>query len=87
MFDKYGFFEGFMSVFALIADHYLHALNCKQNCAVDLASTAGRETPFEDFLPSHFNYLQFSYYNSTIHSSSAESYSVPDICCYPYYPY
>ncbi|MEQ2195923.1 hypothetical protein XENOCAPTIV_020486, partial [Xenoophorus captivus] len=39
-------------------------LNCKQHCPVELASTAGREGPFEDFLPSHFNYLQFSYYNS-----------------------
>lgn len=49
-------------------DHYLYVLNCKQNCAVELASTAGREKPFEDFLPSHFNYLQFSFYNSTTHS-------------------
>ncbi|RXN23096.1 prolyl 3-hydroxylase 1 [Labeo rohita] len=52
--------------------HYLHALNCKQNCAVDLASTAGRETPFEDFLPSHFNYLQFSYYNSEKYEQAIE---------------
>jgi len=54
-----------MSIFALIIDHYLHVLSCKQNCVVELASTAGRDKPFEDFLPSHFNYLQFSYYNST----------------------
>ncbi|KTG34214.1 hypothetical protein cypCar_00024404 [Cyprinus carpio] len=53
-------------------DHYLHALNCKQNCAVDLASTAGREKPFEDFLPSHFNYLQFSYYNSEKYEQAIE---------------
>ncbi len=78
MFHKHRFSEVVMSIFALITDHYLHGLNCKQNCAVDLASTAGREKPFEDFLPSHFNYLQFSYYNSTIYSSSARSYSVPD---------
>lgn len=42
----------------------MQVLNCKQHCSVELASTAGRDKPFEDFLPSHFNYLQFSYYNS-----------------------
>lgn len=47
-----------------VSDHYMQVLSCKQHCAVELASTAGRDKPFEDFLPSHFNYLQFSYYNS-----------------------
>lgn len=42
----------------------MQVLNCKQHCAVELASHTGRDKPFEDFLPSHFNYLQFSYYNS-----------------------
>lgn len=46
------------------SDHYMQLLNCKQHCSVELASAAGRDGPFEDFLPSHFNYLQFSYYNS-----------------------
>lgn len=49
---------------ALLSDHYMQVLNCKQHCAVELASAAGKDKPFEDFLPSHFNYLQFSYYNS-----------------------
>ncbi|MCI4390381.1 hypothetical protein PGIGA_G00121950 [Pangasianodon gigas] len=52
--------------------HYLYVLNCKQNCAVELASTPGREQPFEDFLPSHFNYLQFSYYNSEQYEKAIE---------------
>ncbi|KAK3536768.1 hypothetical protein QTP86_023010 [Hemibagrus guttatus] len=52
--------------------HYLYNLNCKQNCAVELASTAGREKPFEDFLPSHFNYLQFSYYNTEQYEKAIE---------------
>lgn len=42
----------------------MQVLSCKQHCAVELASTAGKDEPFEDFLPAHFNYLQFSYYNS-----------------------
>lgn len=42
----------------------MQVLSCKQHCVVELASHTGRDKPFEDFLPSHFNYLQFSYYNS-----------------------
>lgn len=55
-----------MSVFVSVPDHYMQVLSCKQHCSVELASTAGRNKPFEDFLPSHFNYLQFSYYNSEL---------------------
>lgn len=62
-YDGYNYMEYNADLFQSMTDHYLHVLSCKQNCAVELASTAGRETPFEDFLPSHFNYLQFSYYN------------------------
>lgn len=50
-----------------MSDHYMQVLKCKQQCSVELATTAGRNKPFEDFLPSHFNYLQFSYYNSESH--------------------
>lgn len=46
------------------SDHFLQVMNCKQNCVLELATTAGRDKPFEDFLPSLFNYLQFSYFNS-----------------------
>eukprot|EP00071_Canis_lupus_P010085 XP_005628906.1 prolyl 3-hydroxylase 1 isoform X1 [Canis lupus familiaris] len=46
-----------------IADHYIQVLSCKQNCVTELASHPSREKPFEDFLPSHYNYLQFAYYN------------------------
>lgn len=45
-------------------DHYMQVLSCKQGCVTELASQPGREKPLEDFLPSHFNYLQFAYYNS-----------------------
>lgn len=40
----------------------MQVLSCKQRCALELASNTNQ--PFDDFLPSHFNYLQFSYYNS-----------------------
>ncbi|XP_029007877.1 prolyl 3-hydroxylase 1 isoform X2 [Betta splendens] len=63
-YDGYNYMEYSADLFQSVTDHYMQILNCKQRCAVDLASTAGRNKPFEDFLPSHFNYLQFSYYNS-----------------------
>ncbi|XP_059385812.1 prolyl 3-hydroxylase 1-like [Carassius carassius] len=71
-YDGYNYMEYNADLFQSMTDHYLHVLNCKQNCAVDLASTAGREKPFEDFLPSHFNYLQFSYYNSEKYEQAIE---------------
>lgn len=40
----------------------MQVLSCKQRCALELATNT--DQPFDDFLPSHFNYLQFSYYNS-----------------------
>lgn len=49
----------------------MQVLNCKQHCAVELAQHAGRDEAFKDFLPSHFNYLQFSYYNSESPSAAA----------------
>lgn len=45
-----------------VLDHYMQVLSCKQRCALELASNT--DQPFDNFLPSHFNYLQFSYYNS-----------------------
>ncbi|XP_051528542.1 prolyl 3-hydroxylase 1 [Myxocyprinus asiaticus] len=71
-YDGYNYMEYNADLFQSMTDHYLHVLSCKQNCAMELASTAGREKPFEDFLPSHFNYLQFSYYNSEKYEQAIE---------------
>uniref|UniRef100_A0AAR2JUY5 procollagen-proline 3-dioxygenase n=1 Tax=Pygocentrus nattereri TaxID=42514 RepID=A0AAR2JUY5_PYGNA len=72
-YDGYNYMEYKADLFQSISDHYLHILNCKQNCAVELASVVGRDKPIEDFLPSHFNYLQFSYYNSEQYEKAIES--------------
>ncbi|XP_020488394.2 prolyl 3-hydroxylase 1 [Labrus bergylta] len=71
-YDGYNYMEYSADLFQTMTDHYMQVLSCKQNCAVELASTAGREKPFEDFLPSHFNYLQFSYYNSEKYEQAIE---------------
>lgn len=62
----------------------MQVLSCKQGCVTELASQPGREKPLEDFLPSHFNYLQFAYYNSKqlIAPSSAGWDSSTWHCCH-----
>ncbi|XP_044769924.1 prolyl 3-hydroxylase 1 isoform X3 [Neomonachus schauinslandi] len=62
-YDGYNYLEYNADLLQAIADHYIQVLSCKQNCVTELASHPSREKPFEDFLPSHYNYLQFAYYN------------------------
>ncbi|XP_036958413.1 prolyl 3-hydroxylase 1 isoform X2 [Acanthopagrus latus] len=71
-YDGYNYMEYSADLFQTITDHYMQVLNCKQHCAVELAISSGRDKPFEDFLPSHFNYLQFSYYNSEKYEQAIE---------------
>nr|XP_057910945.1 prolyl 3-hydroxylase 1 [Doryrhamphus excisus] len=63
-YDGYNYMEYSADLYQTITDHYVQVLNCKQRCSVELALPAGSDKPFDDFLPSHLNYLQFSYYNS-----------------------
>nr|XP_033778177.1 prolyl 3-hydroxylase 1 isoform X2 [Geotrypetes seraphini] len=62
-YDGYNYMEYSADLFQSITDHYIQILNCRQNCVHELALQSGQEKPIEDFLPSHFNYLQFAYYN------------------------
>ncbi|KAJ7999076.1 hypothetical protein DPEC_G00211660 [Dallia pectoralis] len=71
-YDGYNYMEYSADLFQSMTDHYMQVLNCKQSCSVELAVTAGTDKPFEDFLPSHFNYLQFSYYNSEKYEQAIE---------------
>ncbi|KAL2090859.1 hypothetical protein ACEWY4_013122 [Coilia grayii] len=71
-YDGYNYMEYKADLFQAMTDHFLQSLNCKQNCVLELATTAGRDKPFEDFLPSLFNYLQFSYFNSENYEKAVE---------------
>ncbi|KAG9352763.1 hypothetical protein JZ751_017339 [Albula glossodonta] len=71
-YDGYNYLEYSADLFQSMTDHYMQVLNCKQNCAVELASLPGKDKPMEDFLPSHFNYLQFSYYNTENYEKAIE---------------
>uniref|UniRef100_A0A6Q2XKU4 procollagen-proline 3-dioxygenase n=1 Tax=Esox lucius TaxID=8010 RepID=A0A6Q2XKU4_ESOLU len=71
-YEGYNYMEYSADLFQSMTDHYMQVLNCKQSCSVELAVTAGKDKPLEDFLPSHFNYLQFSYYNSESYEKAIE---------------
>uniref|UniRef100_A0A8C9NJE6 procollagen-proline 3-dioxygenase n=1 Tax=Serinus canaria TaxID=9135 RepID=A0A8C9NJE6_SERCA len=49
-------------LYEAIADHYLQVLACKHDCVRELATRSGRISPIENFLPLHYDYLQFAYY-------------------------
>uniref|UniRef100_A0A8C4S5Z1 procollagen-proline 3-dioxygenase n=1 Tax=Erpetoichthys calabaricus TaxID=27687 RepID=A0A8C4S5Z1_ERPCA len=72
-YDGYNYLEYNADLFQAITDHYTQVLNCKQSCAVELASRPGQEKHIEDFLPGHFNYLQFAYYNSENYEKAIEN--------------
>uniref|UniRef100_A0A6J0UUQ0 procollagen-proline 3-dioxygenase n=1 Tax=Pogona vitticeps TaxID=103695 RepID=A0A6J0UUQ0_9SAUR len=71
-YDGYNYLDYTADLYQAIVDHYTQVLSCKQGCATELASQAGRDKPIEDFLPSHFNYLQFAYYNSGNYEKAIE---------------
>lgn len=41
--------------------HYIQVLKCRQQCVLDIATKPGWVSATEDFIPSHFDLLQFAY--------------------------
>ncbi|XP_053546543.1 prolyl 3-hydroxylase 1 [Bombina bombina] len=72
-YDGYNYMDYTADLFLSITDHYVQTMNCRQNCVLELALQPGREKPIEDFLPSHFNYLQFAYYSIENYTKAIES--------------
>ncbi|CAJ1060655.1 prolyl 3-hydroxylase 2 [Xyrichtys novacula] len=50
------------SLHELISDHFTQVLHCEHECVRDLATRPGRLSPMENYLPLHYDYLQFAYY-------------------------
>ncbi|XP_039223711.1 prolyl 3-hydroxylase 1 [Crotalus tigris] len=69
-YDGYNYLEYNADFYQAFIDHYTQVLSCRQGCVNELAQEAGQ--PDEDFLPSHFNYLQFAYYNSGNYGKAVE---------------
>ncbi|XP_055693369.1 prolyl 3-hydroxylase 1-like [Lutzomyia longipalpis] len=43
------------------ANHFTYSLRCKKNCTIDMSIVGTQKYP--DVLPSHYEYLQFAYFN------------------------
>ncbi|XP_034266872.1 prolyl 3-hydroxylase 3 [Pantherophis guttatus] len=50
-----------LGLYESIAAHYVQVLKCRQECVLDIATKPGRVSSTEDFIPSHFDLLQFAY--------------------------
>ncbi|NXV83099.1 P3H3 hydroxylase, partial [Atlantisia rogersi] len=48
-------------LYEAIAAHYIQVLKCRQQCVLEIATKPGRISATEDFIPSHFDLLQFAY--------------------------
>ncbi|KAM8804800.1 prolyl 3-hydroxylase 2 [Eudromia elegans] len=61
-FEEHEYLEYKGGLYEAIADHYIQVLMCKHDCIRELATRSGRISPIENFLPLHYDYLQFAYY-------------------------
>lgn len=53
-----------------VADHFTQVLHCEHECVRDLATRPGRLSPMENYLPLHYDYLQFAYFKGGLKSHS-----------------
>ncbi|XP_067898933.1 prolyl 3-hydroxylase 2 isoform X2 [Heterodontus francisci] len=60
-------------LYEVIADHYLQVLQCEHDCVRELATRAGRLTPIENYLPMHYDFLQYSYYKVDNYEKALEA--------------
>ncbi|KAI6051524.1 prolyl 3-hydroxylase 2 [Marmota monax] len=61
-FEEYEYLGHKGGLYETIADHYMQVLVCQHECVRELATRPGRLSPIENFLPLHYDYLQFAYY-------------------------
>ncbi|KAE8294132.1 Prolyl 3-hydroxylase 2 [Larimichthys crocea] len=61
-FEGYDYLRYRYSLYEVISDHFTQVLHCEHECVRDLATRPGRLSPMENYLPLHYDYLQFAYY-------------------------
>ncbi|KAH0506412.1 Prolyl 3-hydroxylase 2 [Microtus ochrogaster] len=61
-FEEYEYLGYKGGLYEAIADHYMQVLVCQHECVRELATRPGRLSSIENFLPLHYDYLQFAYY-------------------------
>ncbi|XP_053566219.1 prolyl 3-hydroxylase 2 isoform X2 [Bombina bombina] len=71
-FEDYEYVGYSASFYERLADHYIQILACEHECVRDLSTRPGRLSPIENFLPLHYDFLQFSYYRVGDHVKALE---------------
>ncbi|XP_075717905.1 prolyl 3-hydroxylase 2 isoform X2 [Rhinoderma darwinii] len=71
-FDEYEYVDYSSTLYEVIADHYIQILVCEHECVRELSTRPGRLSPIENFLPLHYDFLQFSYYRVGDHVKALE---------------
>ncbi|XP_048362955.1 prolyl 3-hydroxylase 2 [Sphaerodactylus townsendi] len=61
-FEEYEYLNYKVTLYEAIADHYMQVLVCQHECVRDLATRPGRLSPIDNYLPLHYDFLQFAYY-------------------------
>ncbi|XP_056893219.1 prolyl 3-hydroxylase 2 [Takifugu flavidus] len=61
-FEGYDYLRYRYSLYEVISDHFTQVLHCEHECVRDLATRPGRLSPMENYLPLHYDYLQFAYF-------------------------
>nr|XP_060623249.1 prolyl 3-hydroxylase 2 [Anolis sagrei ordinatus] len=61
-FEEYEYLDYKATLYEAIAEHYMQVLVCQHECVRELATRPGRLSPIDNFLPLHYDFLQFSYY-------------------------
>ncbi|XP_054644732.1 prolyl 3-hydroxylase 2 isoform X2 [Dunckerocampus dactyliophorus] len=51
------------SLYEVMSDHFTQVLHCEHECVRELATRPGRLSPMENYLPLHYDYLQFAYFH------------------------
>ncbi|XP_077343673.1 prolyl 3-hydroxylase 2 isoform X1 [Lithobates pipiens] len=71
-FDEYEYVDYKATLYEVMADHYIQILVCEHECIRELSTRPGRLSPIENFLPLHYDFLQFSYYRVGDHLKALE---------------
>uniref|UniRef100_A0A8D0KCR0 procollagen-proline 3-dioxygenase n=1 Tax=Salvator merianae TaxID=96440 RepID=A0A8D0KCR0_SALMN len=61
-FEEYEYLHYKATLYEAIADHYMQVLLCQHECVRELATRPGRLSPIDNFVPLHYDFLQFAYY-------------------------
>ncbi|XP_044146055.1 prolyl 3-hydroxylase 2 [Bufo gargarizans] len=71
-FYEYEYVDYRATLYEGIADHYIQILICEHECVRELSTRPARLSPIENFLPLHYDFLQFSYYRVGDHLKALE---------------